>query len=63
MSKAPQPVTMAEALEHFNALPHDRQLAVMMARTRIAKCLACPQDWPLARKVGVADLCNGGIAS
>ncbi len=61
--KAQQPITMAEALHHFNALPVEHQTRIMMARTRIARCQQCPVEWPLARKVGVADLCNGGIAS
>lgn len=50
-----------ESLKLFNTLSHAHQLAVMMARTRLARCQACPQEWPLAHKVGVADLCNGGI--
>jgi hypothetical protein len=60
-ANTPQPISREEALRHFNSLPTEQQVKVMMARTRIGRCQACPTEWPLARKVGVADLCNGGI--
>lgn len=59
--ETPKALGMSEAFNLFNTLSHEQQLAVMMARTRLARCQACPQEWPLAHKVGVADLCSGGI--
>lgn len=50
-----------ESLRLFNTMSHEQQLAVMMARTRLARCISCPREWPLAHKLGVADLCSGGI--
>ena len=59
--ETPKSLGPDESLKLFNSLSHAQQLSVMMARTRLARCQACPQEWPLAHKVGVADLCNGGI--
>lgn len=48
-----------QALALFSTLSVEQQTTIMLAHSRIARCQACPQDWPLASKVGVADLCAG----
>ena len=50
-----------ESLALFNTLSHEQQLTIMMAHTRVGRCQACPQEWPLAHKVGVADICSGAL--
>src|ERR1700677_1473372 len=48
-----------ESLALFNTLSHEQQLKIMVCITRPQRVLACPRHWPLAHKVGVADICAG----
>jgi hypothetical protein len=48
-----------ESLKLFNGLDPRTQLAIMMAHGRLSKVMACPIEWSLGNKIGVADLCMG----